>query len=173
MTCTHTYTHEYTQSYYCNIHTDLNDGEQYVRSESGRASWKLVPMKVSDSSDVLTAAENDTQDAETVKPDSPALLEQPESESVENLDQVIASAEQKSTEGGHEEEGKNARDIEKDEKPSIDDEERADENDGAGIGAESSGTENVKEVDREDERNEDVASGDQELADDADMHGQM
>ena len=126
-------------------------------------------MKVSDSSDVLTAEGNDTQYAETVKPDSPALLE---SESVENLDQVIASAEQKSTEGGDEEEGKIARDIEKDEKP-IDDEERADENDGAGIDAESSGTENVKEVDREDERNEDVANGDQELADDADMHGQM
>ena len=30
------------------VYADLNEGEQYVRAESGRASWKLVPKRLAD-----------------------------------------------------------------------------------------------------------------------------
>lgn len=40
---------------------DLKEGEQYVRGESGRASWKLVPMKKCESSEMLPATEANTQ----------------------------------------------------------------------------------------------------------------
>lgn len=129
MPCTPTYhTHAHNVMY-----IDLNEGEQYVRAESGRASWKLVPMKSSESVNELPDEDDHTQveepvnsTTETGENESPPITQEEQTES-----EVVVGSEQQAecppAQSDAEGKDENNELVESAEKPASDHEEGKEE----------------------------------------------